>query len=95
MIQEPYPPWPAPGSFVKFDTTSPFDGGKDDVLRRMHRLAARPIWAVIRDWWRGWADCDLLSYDAKIKAMTYSAPKIITDAEMRAQTARRERWMKL
>lgn len=95
MIQEPYPPWPTPGSVRVVDCESPFDGGPDDVLRRMHRLAWRPVWAVIRDWWRGYADCDLLSYDAKIKAMTYMAPQTMTEAEYRANAARRKRWLRL
>ncbi len=95
VIQEPYPPWPKPGGMRVMDMNTPFDASPDDVLRRMYHLSNRRIWTVIRDWWRGWADCDLMSYDAKIKAMTYTAPKTLTDAEMRAHTARRERWLKL
>lgn len=95
MIQESYPSWPRPGTFREFDASTPFDAGPDDVLRRMHHLSRRSIWAVVRDWWRAYSDADLLSYDAKVRAMSHTAPQDLTEAEMRANAARRKRWLRL
>lgn len=95
MIQEPYPEWPRPGAVREFDCSSPFDASSDDVIRRMHHLNCRSTLAALRDWWRGYADCDLLSYDAKVRAMTHTAPQTLTEAEMKANNARRSKWLRL
>lgn len=79
-----------PGSIREIDLSSPFDGSSDDLLRRTYRLNQRSLFAVIRDWFRGYADVDLLSYDAK--GGRFTPIKDYTPAELRAAYFRRVKW---
>lgn len=92
MIQEPYPSWPKPGVVREVDIFAPFNGSSDDAFRRQYRLRQRGPLARLRDWWRGYADVDLESFDAKICRMNDGAKVIFTDAELRANTFRRLAW---
>lgn len=92
MIQEPYPFWPAPGTVTEVDVKSPLDGSAADGLRRHYRLRQRSICARIRDWWRGFADVDFESYDAKVKRLRRGTAAEFTEAEESAALKRRLIW---